>query len=207
MIGTGACMHRSPPVHTCPMLPHAWHAQQPHSQCVAYRVCTRAGQGSAESTPIAARAQPAARLLDKLHTLLLQRRSQALLGRRLRLGARLPHLGDCFLIVQAWRILGKEILQDDKAALRHHMPCAATRMACMAVPRCRTLSLQNQARAVQPTAARAQQAARLLVRLCALTRQRRRQALLGCCLHRSARLRACLQHLSALPQSPAHATK
>ncbi len=39
--------------------------------------------------PSALRARQAARLLDKLHTLLLQRRGGALLGRRLRLGARL----------------------------------------------------------------------------------------------------------------------
>jgi len=49
----------------------------------------RAGCGSAASIPTAAHAQPAARLLDKLSSLMLERRGRALLGRCLRLGARL----------------------------------------------------------------------------------------------------------------------
>ncbi len=49
----------------------------------------RAACGSAASIPTAAHAQPAARLLDKLSSLMLERCGRALLGRCLRLGARL----------------------------------------------------------------------------------------------------------------------
>jgi hypothetical protein len=66
-------------------------------------------------------------------------------------------------------------------------------------------SLPDQARAVQPTAAHAQQAARLLGELCALARQRRGEALLSCCLHLIERLGAREQHLRTLPRSAEHA--
>jgi len=104
-----------------------------HTHSVLRTESAQGRPGQCSWHPNAARAQPAARLLDKLHTLLLQRRGRALLGCRLRLGARVPHLGDGFLIVQAWRIMGKTMLHN-QAELRHHMPCAATCMAFMAVP-------------------------------------------------------------------------
>jgi len=84
------------------------------------------------------------------------------------------------------------------------MPSAVTCMACTAVPPCRTYSLQDQARAMQPAAAHAQQTARLLAELCALMRQRRGEALLGC-PHLSARLVASEQYLGRLPRSAEHA--
>jgi len=58
----------------------------------------------------------------------------------------------------------------------------------------------KRAQAVQPSASRAQLAARLLVELRALMRQRRGTALLGCCLHLIERFGACEQHLGTLPQ-------
>ena len=64
---------------------HASHVQPSHSHSVAYTFSVERAQAV---QPSATRARQAARLLDKLHTLLLQRRGGALLGRRLRLGAR-----------------------------------------------------------------------------------------------------------------------
>jgi len=91
--GTGACMHRGPPVHTCPCRrTHGMHSSHTHSVLRTESAQGRPGQCCRHA--IAARAQPAARLLDKLRTLLLQRRGRALLGRRLRLGAR---LGACLV--------------------------------------------------------------------------------------------------------------
>jgi len=60
--------------------------------------CCTQSLPNADSNPIAAHAQPAARLRDKLRALMLQRRGKARLGCRLRLGARLgahfAHLSD-----------------------------------------------------------------------------------------------------------------
>jgi len=91
--------------------------------------------------------------------------------------------------------------------LHHRMPHAATRRACAAVSLmvCCIQSLQNQARALQQSAAHARQAARLLGELRALARQRRGKALLGCCLHLIERLGACEEHLGTLPRSAEHA--
>jgi len=58
---------------------------------------------------------------------------------------------------------------------------------------------------VAATAARAQQAARLLGDIRALERQRRGKALFGHRLHLVERLGACEQHLGALPRSAEHA--
>jgi len=78
-------------------------------------------------------------------------------------------------------------------------PCPVLQHALQyAVPRRRTHSPQDQARAVQPTAARAQQAARLLGELRMLMRQRRGNALLGRCLRLGARHSACLVHLGQI---------
>jgi hypothetical protein len=88
------------------------------------------------------------------------------------------------------------------AELHHPMPHAATRRVCTAIPLTvsRILALQNQARALEQSAVHAQQAARLLGELCALMRQRRGKALLGCRLHLIERLGACEQHLGTLPR-------
>jgi len=135
----------------------------------------------------AGRAQQAARLLDKLRALERQRRGNALLGRCLRLGARLSarlvHLGTSALRarhhVQDRRFHTLQLISNTVAH-------AAMRMACKAAPHARP-------------------AARLLVVLCALERQRCGNALLGCCLRR-ARLGACLAYLGILPRSGAHGT-
>ena len=104
---------------------------------------------------------------------------------------------------KAWHYNGIQ-LAITLAELHHPTPYAATCMACTAVPLCRTHSLQDQAQAMQPAAAHAQQTARLLGKLCALMRQRRGEALLGCS-HLSARLVACEHHLGRLPRSAEHA--
>jgi len=88
------------------------------------------------------------------------------------------------------------------------MPHAATCRACAAVSFTisHTRLLQNQAQALQPVAAHAQQAARLLVKPRALEGQRCGNALLGRCLHH-ARLETRLVHLGTLlnQQGMAHA--
>ncbi len=84
----------------------------------------------------AARAQQAARLLDKLRALERQRRGKALLGRCLRLGARLSarlvHLGTTALRarhhVQDRRFHTLQLISNTVAH-------AAMRMACKAAPR------------------------------------------------------------------------
>ncbi len=67
--------------------------------CTHSAIIFKAGYGSAANIPVLAHAQPAARLLVKLHTLQRQRCGDALLSCCLRLGARLSeclvHLGTC----------------------------------------------------------------------------------------------------------------
>ena len=157
----------------------------------------------------AGRAQQAARLLDKLRALERQRRGKALLGRCLRLGARLSarlvHLGTSALRarhhVQDRRFHTLQLISNTVAH-------AAMRMACKAAPRSllhTQITETGQGKRSGPAAAHARPAARLLVVLCALERQRCGNALLGCCLRR-ARLGACLAYLGILPRSGAHGT-
>jgi len=73
--------------------------------------CCTQSLPNADSIPIAAHAQPAARLLDKLRTLMLQRRGKVRLGCRLRLGARLSaclaHLGKLLYLIKSWHIMSR----------------------------------------------------------------------------------------------------
>jgi len=110
---------------------------------------TETGQGSAE-IPVAAHAQQAARLLDKLCALECQRCSKLLLGcclGRALLGVRLVHLGKFAQSAEhgtRWT---------DKLAFSPAIcaPCCHIRMARAAVPPTvpRIYTLQNQARAAQ----------------------------------------------------------
>jgi len=140
----------------------------------------------------------------------LVQRGQPLLGCRLclstRLGARLVHLARGhrsasrarpFMERQACVQLSSTTPCPMLSHAEHVQPSRPQSIAhtlCIHSP-------PNQARALQPTAARAQQAARLLGELRALTRQRRGEALLGCRLHLIERLGACEQHLGTQPRS------
>ncbi len=93
------------------------------------------------------------------------------------------------------------------AALAHERADLAKQARCLGL--CPVVSHalsvgQAEPRALQPAAAHAQQAARLLGELRALVRQRRGETLLGCRLYLVERLGACEQDLGALPRSAAH---
>ncbi len=115
------------------MLPRAWNVQQLHA--ALHTQCTNTGQGSAASMPVAAHAQPAARLLVELRALERQRRGNALLGCCLRLGVRLNstlvHLG---ISAQS----GTHHEQDRRFHILQLIPIiiahAAWRMAFLATP-------------------------------------------------------------------------
>ncbi len=77
-------------------------------------------------------------------------------------------------------------------------------MACKAAPR--SLLHTQITETGQGSTADTQHAARLLVKVRALERQRCGNVLLGCCLRR-ARLGARLVHLGALTRSGAHGTR
>jgi hypothetical protein len=160
--------------------------------------------------PSAARARQAARLLHKLRALERQRRGNALLGRCLRLGARLSarlvHLGTTAHSARHHEQVGRiHTLQ----LISTTNPHAARRMACKAAPHSlphTQCTKTSQGSAVDiPVAAHAQPAARLLDKLRALECQRCGNLLLGCCLRR-ARLGARLIHLGKFARSGGHGT-
>ncbi len=111
-------------------------------------------------------------------------------------------------VLLGWQSMARYGQTSLRPAEHHHlMPHAAARRACTAVLLTvgRMQTLPDQAWAVQPAAAHARQAARLLGELRALARQRRGEALLGCSLHLIKRLGARQQHLRALPRSAVRA--
>ncbi len=130
----------------------------------------------------------------------LVQRGQPQLGCRLRLVARLN--ARLLHLARGQRPISRAktpIYKDKRlppAELHHPMTHAATCRAYAAVSLTisRTHLLQNQTQAVQPIAAHAQKAPRLLDQLRALKRQRRGDALLGRCL-RHARVGMRLVHL------------
>ena len=169
-----------------------------------HTLCTNAGQGSAADIPVAAHAQQAARLLDKLCALERQRCGNALLGcclHHARLKTHLVHLGT--LPRSAGHV------RKTKLAFTPAEICFFVPHAVASAWRVQPTQASSRARALRTTKPEQRSTAallhrwtelHLLVELCALERQRRGQALLGCCL-RLARLGMRLGHLGSTARS------